>query len=102
MIHLLFRHNILLILLHIILPNKVLTNGTTTLQTQPEVRVQTTTLSRRSILQTLSYIPAQNTQTQIKQPRSTINTLQSNSLPNHTISKKLSRPPLQTIPINPL
>ena len=32
----------------------------------------------------------------------TINTLQSNSLPNYTTSRHLSRPPLQTFPTNPL
>ena len=36
------------------------------------------------------------------QPTSTINTLQSNSLPNYTTSRNLSRPPLQTIPKKPL
>ena len=56
MIHLLFLHNILLILLHIILLNKgILTQtGTTTVQTQPEVQLQTTTLTRQPTLQILS------------------------------------------------
>ena len=36
------------------------------------------------------------------QPTLTINTLQSNPLPNYTTSRHLSRPPLQTIPTNPL
>ena len=36
------------------------------------------------------------------QPTLTINTLQSNPLPNYTTSSHLSRSPLQTIPTNPL
>ena len=36
------------------------------------------------------------------QPTKTIITLQSNPVPNYTISRHLSRPPLQTIPTNPL
>ena len=51
---------------------------------------------------TLAYTPAQSTQVQNIQPALTINTLQSNPLPNYTTSRHLSRPPLQTIPTNPL
>ena len=47
MTHPLFLHNILLLLLHIILLNKVLL-------TQPEVQIQTSTLTRQPTLPTLS------------------------------------------------
>ena len=73
-------------------------NGTTTFQTQPEVQFQTT---RQPTLQTLSYTPAQNTQTQSLQPGLTINTLHSNTVPNYITSRNLSGPPLKTIPNNP-
>ena len=50
----------------------------------------------------LAYTPAQTTQTQNMQPTLTINTLQSNPLPNYKTTTHLSRPPLQTIPTNQL
>ena len=78
------------------------TNGTNALQVQPETQFQTTTQLRQTILQTLSYTPTQTTQTHNKQHGLTINTLQSNTSSNHITSKNLSKPPLQTIPNNPL
>ena len=76
--------------------------GTTRRPTQPEVQFQTITLTRQSMLQTLSYTPAQNTQTQNVQFSLTINTRHSNTVPNSITSRNLSRPPLQIIPNNPL
>ena len=53
-------------------------NATTIFQNQPQVQCQTTTLTRQPILQTLSYTPAQNTQTHKIPPGFSINTLHSN------------------------
>ena len=50
----------------------------------------------------MAYTPAQSTQTQSKQAALTINTLHSNTLPNYTTTRNLSRPPLQTKPTNQL
>ena len=50
----------------------------------------------------IQYISAQRTQTQNTQHTSTINTLQSNPISNYTTSRNFTRPPLQTIPTNPL
>ena len=78
------------------------TNGTKILQVHPAVQFQTTTPTRQPFFQNLTYTPAQNTQTQNIHPGLTINTLHFNTLPEHTTSRNLSRPPLQTIPTNPL
>ena len=78
------------------------THTTNAHQIQPTVQFQATTPTKQPIVQTLSYTPAQNTQTEIIQTALTINTLHSNAIPNYTTSRKLSRPPLQTIPTNPL
>ena len=50
----------------------------------------------------MAYTPAQNTQTQNIQTALPINTLHSKAIPNYTTTRNLSRPPLQTIPTNPL
>ena len=50
----------------------------------------------------MAYTPAQNTQTQNIQTGVTLNTHHSNALPSYTTSRNLFRPPLQTIPTNPL
>ena len=70
------------------------TTGTSAFQVQPETQFQTTTPPRQPILQTLSYTPAQSTQTQNIQPGLTINTLHSNTLFNHITTRNLPRPPL--------
>ena len=74
------------------------TNDIKTFQVHSDTHFQTTTQTRQPILQTLSYTPAQTTQTQNIQTGLTINTLHSNTLSNHITSRSLSRPPLQTIP----
>ena len=48
------------------------------------------------------FTPAQHTQTQNIQPILAINTLQPNLISNYTTSRNITRPPLQTIPTNPL
>ena len=78
------------------------THATNAPQIQPTVQFQTTTPTRQPILQTLAYTPAQNTQTQKIQTGLTIKILHSNAIPNYTTSRNSSRPPLQTIPTNPL
>ena len=64
--------------------------------------LQFKTPTRQPILQILAYTPAQNTQSQNIQTGLTINTQHSNALPKYTTSRNLSRPPLQTIPNNPI
>ena len=76
--------------------------GSSNTQTTNTVQFQTTTPTTQPIVQTLAYTPAQNTQTQNIQTTLTTNTLHSNAIPNYTTSRTLSRPPLQTIPTNPL
>ena len=78
------------------------THATNAPQIQPTVQFQTTTSTIQPILQTLAYTPAQITETQNIQTGLTINTLHSNAIPKYTIPRNLSRPPLQTIPTNPL
>ena len=64
----------------------------TSFQIQSEVQIKTTTPSRQPTLQTLSYAPAQNTQTQNIQPGS----LQSRT--PYCNSRNLYKPSLQIIP----
>ena len=78
------------------------THATNAPQIQATVQFQTTTPTRQSILQILAYTPAQNTQPQSIQTCLTIKTLHFYALPNLTTPRNLSRPPLQTIPTNPL
>ena len=59
------------------------TNGTNALQVEPETQFQTTTQPRQPVLKTLSYTPAQTTQTQNIQPGLTINTFHSKTSSNH-------------------
>ena len=103
MIHLLFHHNILLNLLHRTLLNKV-----------PLIQMAQISFKPNQI-HNFKLLPHQDNQfyklyrtirhkqhIQIIQPSLTINTLHSNTLPNNISSRNLSRPPLQTIPTNPL
>ena len=76
--------------------------GSPNTQTTNTVQFQTTTPTTQPKVPILAYTPAQTTQTQSMQPMITMMTLQSNPLPNYTTSRHLSRPPLQTIPTNPL
>ena len=71
-------------------------------QFPPTVQVNTTTPIRTPPLPILPYTSAQNTQTQMIQSRLTINTLQSNPIPNCTSPRKITRSPLQFLPTNPL
>ena len=66
------------------------------------VQYQTVTPTTQSEVTTAAYTPAPKTQTQNIQPAITLNTLQSNPSHNYTTARHLTRPPLQTIPINPL
>ena len=50
----------------------------------------------------MTYTPAQTYPVQPTQPTLNINTIHSNPLSNYTTARHLSRPPLQTILINPL
>ena len=76
--------------------------GSSNTQVTNTVQFQTITPTTQPEIPVLAYTPAQNTQTQNTQPALTIKTLQSNPLPNYTTCRHLSRPPLQTIPNNPL
>ena len=68
-----------------------------TSQVQPLVQFHTTTPTSQPMLQTQTYTSAQITQAQNIHPGLTNITLQ-----NYTTCQNLSRPPLQTIPTNPL
>ena len=57
---------------------------------------------RTLYLPIIPYTPAQHAQTQNTQPTLTINTLQTLSISKYTTSRNITRPPLQTIPTNPL
>ena len=97
MIHHLFLHNILSYYITYFSSTRIfkysshkystISNDNNT--TQPEVP-------------TVAHTPAQTTQTQNIQPALTINSLQSNPLPNYTITRHLSTPPLQILQTNPL
>ena len=71
-------------------------------ETMNTVQFHTTTSTTQPTVQTLSFTPAQNTQSQNVQNALTNITLHSNAIPNYTTSRNLSGPPLQTIPTNPL
>ena len=71
-------------------------------QTMNTVQFHTTTSTTQPTQQTLSFTPAQNTQSRNIQNALTFNTLHSNAMPIYTTSRNLSGPPLQTIPTNPL
>ena len=75
--------------------------GSSNTQVTNTVKIQTISPTTQPEVPTLSYTPAQTTQTQNMQPSLTIITLQSNPLTNYTTSRHLSRPPTQTIPTNP-
>ena len=66
------------------------------------MQFKTTTPTTQPDIPTLANTPAQNTQTQNMQTALTINNLPSITISNYTTSRNLSRPPLQTIPTNPL
>ena len=76
--------------------------GSSNTQTTNTVHFQTTTPTTQPIVQTLTYAPAPSNQTQSAQTGLNIKTLHSNPMPNYTTSRSLSRPPLQSIPTNPL
>ena len=78
------------------------TNDPDTSQVQPAVQFQIITPRTQPISQTLTYTPAQNTQTQNIQPGLTSITLHSNTLSVIITARILYRPPLQTIPTDPL
>ena len=78
------------------------THTTNVPQNPHTVQFNPTSPNRTLPLSIISYTPAQHTQTQNTQPISTINTLQQNPISNFTTSRNITRPPLQTIPTNPL
>ena len=71
-------------------------------QTTNTVHFQTPSPTTQLSVPTLAYTPAQNTQTQNIQTALPIDTLHFNAKPKYITSRNLSRPPLQTIPTNPL
>ena len=100
MTHLLFHLNSQLKFTLIILLNKALQIHNT--QQTNAVHFQTLTPPSPPEMQTSTYTPAQTNPVQKVQTGLNINTIHSNPPFNNTISRHLSRPPLQTILTNPL
>ena len=87
---------------HLTTPHLSPQHGSSNTQITNTIQFQTTTPTTQPEVPNLAYTPAQTTQTKNMQPALTINTLQSNPIPNYTSSRHLYKPPLQTIPTNPL
>ena len=83
------------------MPHNSPQQGSSNTQITNRVQIQTTTPTTQDT-PTSAYAPAQNTRTQNMQTALTITTLHSSPSPIYTTSRNLSRPPLQTIPPNPL
>ena len=66
------------------------------------VQFNKTSPTRALPLSIIPNTPAQHTQTQNTQPTLTIKTFQPNPISNYTTFRNITRPPLQTIPTNPL
>ena len=103
MIHLLFHHNILTKLLHITLLNRIPLIQMAQIHFKFNLKHNFKLLLNQDNQCYKLYRTLQlKSQTQNIQPGQTINTLHSNTLSIHITSRNLSRPPLQTIPHNPL
>ena len=83
-------------------PQPSSSNTQHTTQNTNTVHFQTPTPPSPSAIQTSTYTPAQTNPVHNTQSTLNINTIHSNPSFNHTTSRHLSRPPLQTILTNPL